>query len=175
MARFNPIDTGLVITALLVALGLTASQSGWHKTSGQVVKGETDIQYRVIIRNLKTLRPDMIQAGKTLSITIRNQPRGDVHILDVKQTPKRTLLPTPGSGQGYKVIEDPVDAYGHDYLLTLTDHALVTEDGYVTEGIKVKIGLPIEVEGFDYRVNGSIVDVKATSATPADNPAKAAH
>jgi Domain of unknown function (DUF4330) len=165
MARWNPIDTGVMTTALLVALGITASQMGWHKTSGQVIKGETDIQYQIVVRNLKTLRPSIIQPGKTLSITIRNQPRGDVPIVEVKHTAKRALLPTPGKGPGYTIIEDPVDSYGHDFLITLKDHAQITEDGYVTEGIKVKIGLPIEIEGFDYRVNGSIVDVQAVGQT----------
>jgi hypothetical protein len=167
MARWNPIDAGVVLTALCVALGITASQLGWHKTSGQVIKGETDIQYHIVVRNLKTLRPDILQPGKTLSITIRNQPRGDVRIVAVKHNVKRTLLPTPGQAKGFTVIDDPVDNYGHDFLVTLRDHALVTEDGYVTEGIKVKIGLPIEIEGFDYRVNGSIVDVQAVPETAA--------
>jgi Domain of unknown function (DUF4330) len=171
MARWNPIDTGVTVTALCVALGITASQLGWHKTSGQVIKGETDIHYQIVIRNLKTLRPDILQAGKTLSITIRNQPRGDVKIVDVKHNVKRTLLQTPGKGAGFSVIDDPVDNYGHDFLVTLRDHAQITEDGYVTEGIKVKIGLPIEIEGFDYRVNGSIVNVEAATQSAPAKPA----
>jgi hypothetical protein len=168
LPRFNPIDMGVLLTGLCVALGITASQLGWHKTSGQMITGETDIRYQIVVRNLKTLRPSILQAGKTLSITIRNQPRGDVRITEVKHMVKRTLLQTPGHGPGYQVIDDPVDLYGHDYLVTVQDHALVTKDGFVTEGIKVKIGLPIEIEGFDYRVNGSIVDVNVVEG--ADTP-----
>lgn len=170
--KINVIDFGGLALALLVALGIIAVQSGMYRTSGQMIKGEGDIHYTIYIRNLKTLKPDLFVPGKKLSITIRNQPRGEVSIVDVKQTPKRTSFMLPDGA--LKAVEDPADPYGYDYLITLKDHALFSQDGYVTEGIKVKVGLGIEVEGHDYRVPGAIVDVKevadakpaATSASP---------
>ncbi|HEY9746802.1 MAG TPA: DUF4330 domain-containing protein [Oculatellaceae cyanobacterium] len=159
--KINVIDFLSLALILLAALGMIAVQSGWHKTSGQVIRGEGDIQYTILIRNLKTLQPDLFQPGKKLSITIRNQPRGEVPILDVKRNPRRTSFMGP-NGQ-LQTIEDPADPYGYDYLITLRDHALFTQDGYVAEGIKVKIGLSIEVEGKNYRVPGVIVDVREAS------------
>ncbi len=73
-----------------------------------------------------------------------------------------------------QTVTDPADPYGYDYLVTLKDHALFTEDGFVTEGIKVKIGLNIEVEGKDYRVPGMIIAVNDTdSAKPLPKAANA--
>ena len=161
--KINVIDFSGLALALLITLGIMAVQSGMYKTSGQVIKGEGDIRYTIYIRNLKTQQPDIFVPGHKLSITIRNQPRGEVQIVQVKQTPKRTsfMLPT-GT---LKTMEDPADPLGNDYMVTLRDHALFTNDGYVTEGIKVKIGLNIEVEGKNYRVPGMIIGVEEAAST----------
>ncbi|WP_373532699.1 DUF4330 domain-containing protein [Vampirovibrio sp.] len=163
--KINIVDFGGLALGLLVVVGVLVTQSGLYRTSGQVIKGEGDIHYTVYIRNLKTLQPQLFQPGKKLSITIRNQPRGQVEIVDVKQTPKRSTYMLP-SGV-LKTLADPADPYGYDYLITLKDHALFSEDGFVTTGIKVKVGLGIEVEGHDYRVSGAIVDVREASDKPA--------
>lgn len=160
--KINIIDFGGIALALMATLGIMAVQSGMYQTSGQVIKGEGDIHYTIYIRNLKTLQPALFVPGKKLSITIRNQPRGEVLIESVKQTPRRTSYMLPNGT--LKTMEDPADPFGNDYLVTLKDHALFTNDGYVTEGIKVKIGLNIEVEGKNYRVPGMIIDVAEAQA-----------
>jgi hypothetical protein len=170
LGKWSLIDIGTLGVLFMVAVGIIGVQSGWVKTSSQVVKGETDIEYTILIRNLKTLQPNLFQVGKTLSITIRNQPRGQVTIVAVSASPKKIILPNAQDGT-YHIIEDPIDRFGYDYVIRLKDHAVVTPDGYVTEGIKVKIGLPIEIEGYHYRVGGIIAEVKeaapvATAGTP---------
>ena len=164
LGRWNLIDASTLGLLFLVALGIVGVQSGWLKTSSQVVQGETDIEYTILIRNLKTLQPNLFQPGKTLSITIRNQPRGQVKIVAAAVSPKKIIIPNTQEGT-YDVIEDPIDRFGYDYTVRLRDHAIITPDGYVTEGIKVKIGLPIEVEGYHYRVGGVIAEVREASKT----------
>jgi len=44
--------------------------------------------------------------------------------------------------------------------VTLRDHATITKEGYVAEGVKVKVGVPVDLEGFKYFVHGGIVDVR---------------
>lgn len=156
--KINIIDFSGIVLALMVALGFVAAQSGIYQTSGQMIQGEGTINYTIYIRNLKTLQPDLFVKGKKLSITIRNQPRGEVTIVDVKRNPKHASYMLP-NGE-LKTTIDPADPYGYDYLITLKDHALFSKEGYVTEGIKVKIGLGIEVEGHDYRIPGAIIDVQ---------------
>jgi hypothetical protein len=160
--KINLIDFSALLVLLLAAVGVIAVQSGWHQTSGQVVKGETDIEYTVMLYNLRTLQPDLFKPGKTLSITIRNQPRGEVKIVNASYERKKSAVPL-SSGQ-VNVIDDPTQPNAYDYRITLRDHALISHEGYVTEGIKVKIGLPIEVEGFNYRVNGIISDVREVAS-----------
>jgi hypothetical protein len=165
LKKFSLIDVSLVLLFLLVVGGLLAVKTGVHKTSGETIKSEATIDYTILLRNLKTLQPDLFKKGEKLSITIRNQPRGEVLIVDSEVSPKK--LAVPKADGTVQVINDPADQYGYDYLVKLRDHALVTDTGYVTEGIKVKIGLPIEVEGINYRVTGIIADIqKAPLNTP---------
>ncbi|MNT41893.1 hypothetical protein D3C72_1782770 [compost metagenome] len=35
-----------------------------------------------------------------------------------------------------------------------------TEDGIIWGGQKLKVGVPIDVEGFKYRLRGSVLDVR---------------
>jgi hypothetical protein len=170
--KINIIDFIFLLLIGLGVLGVLAVQSGMYQTSGQMIKDKGDILYTIYVRNLKTLQPDLFLPGQKISITIRNQPRGEVPIVDVKRTPRRSSWMTTSGA--LKTMEDPADPYGYDYLVTLRDHALYTNEGYVTEGIKVKIGLNIEVEGKTFRIPGMIVAVKedkekaASSATKPD-------
>jgi hypothetical protein len=45
-------------------------------------------------------------------------------------------------------------------ILTLRDEGMETEDGIVWGGQKLKLGIPIDVEGFKYRLRGSVIDVR---------------
>ena len=48
----------------------------------------------------------------------------------------------------------------YDVIVTLVDTAKITKDGAVVGGNKIKIGLPITLEGKDYRFNGTVSDLK---------------
>ncbi len=156
--RVNVVDFVIGIIIVLMVAGVFLVQSGTHITSGQVVEGETDIVTTILIPNLKSMDSELFQAGKMTAITIRNQPRGEVLIQDVKKEPVRMTMMTP-NGQP-QVIQDIAQQNALDYTLQLKDHAKITKDGYVAGGVKVKVGLPIELEGFKYRVYGKIVDVQ---------------
>jgi len=164
-SKINWLDAATVGLIALASLGIIAVQAGWHQTSGKMITGQGDVEYTILIRNLKTLQPKLFTPGEKLSITIRNQPRGEVAITQVKDTARKASFMSPGGS--LKTMEDPADPYGHDYLVTLRDHALFSPEGYVVEGIKVKIGLAIEVEGFNYRVPGVIVDVHEANTSKA--------
>lgn len=158
--KLNVIDFTMLFFLFLVAAGILLVQSGFYKTSGQQVKGESDILYTISLHGIKTMRPDLFKKGNALSITIRNQPRGNVLIVDSQMTPKRIIIPMASGSPGYQVIADPIEPNSYDYTVHLRDHALITGDGYVTNGIKVKIGLPIDVEGFNYRLPAVISDIQ---------------
>ncbi|MFM7468774.1 MAG: DUF4330 domain-containing protein [Vampirovibrionales bacterium] len=153
----------LILAIIVIGLvGFLAVKVGLHRTAKQVVKGETDVQMTVFIMNLRTLQPDLFKAGEETALTVRNVPRGALPITHVKVEPKLTLV-SDAYGKPHWA-PDATDPLARSYTLTLKDHAAITEDGYVSEGIKLKKGLPVELEGFSYRVNGVIVDIQATQA-----------
>lgn len=165
--RINVFDAATLLMLFLVALGILLVQSGAHVTSGQVVEGKTDIDVTLFLRNVKTLEPQLFKAGESLHITVRNQPRGNVEILNSTVTPKQALVGLPNGKAA--LVNDAADPYGYDYLVTIRDHAVVTQDGYVTNGIKVKVGMPIEVEGFSYRLPALVASIQpvADASAPA--------
>jgi hypothetical protein len=81
------------------------------------------------------------------------------------------MVVTNASGQT-RLIPDPTLAYSVDYELQLRDHALITSDGYVANGVKLKVGLPIELEGPTYRIPAAIVAVDPASTPLAPHPAQ---
>ena len=46
------------------------------------------------------------------------------------------------------------------FVVSLIDEAKITKDGPVVGGNKIKIGLPIVLEGFNYRIGGTISNVQ---------------
>jgi len=158
LKRFNAVDIALMSVLVLVAVGIIVVQSGLHQTSSQVVDGEADIEYTVMLRNIKTLNPNgLFKMGQELALTIRNQPRGKVEVVALRQKPKQIVVTKPDGN--LLVIPDPDDWLGFDYLVKFRDHAKLTDDGYVANGIKIKTGMKITVEGFDFQLPGVIVDV----------------
>ena len=83
-------------------------------------------------------------------------------ILEVNFQPKKIAIPTTKNKKGYKIITDPALPWQFDFVVTLEDTVKVTHDGeYVVGGNKLKVGLPIILEGTDYRFGGVITSIKS--------------
>jgi hypothetical protein len=173
LTRWTTLDWVLVAIGLVAVVGMLAVQSGVHQTSGRVVQGESDIHFTVLTRNTRTMQPDMLKAGEMTHLTIRNHPRGEVPILKAEVNPTRTLMPKVGGGT--EIVVDPTVPHAYDYRLVLKDHAQVTTEGYVSNGIKIKIGLPIELEGKHYRIPGVIVNVTEAPESAATDASTSAN
>lgn len=161
--RFNILDAGVAVLVGLVSLGFLMVQSNLHATSSAMVKGETDIDIRVMFR-LRSEDEALIKVGDVTNITVRNQPRGSVQVVAIEKVPVKDFIVINNTAA---LITPNNEQYVSDYWVTLRDHATITEDGYVAEGVKVKIGLPINLEGFKYSAHGGIVDVLPVEAEPA--------
>jgi len=89
------------------------------------------------------------------NIIIRNQPHGQIGIKSVKQLPKTVLVPQPDGS--LKELPDPrANQFSTDMLLTLNGKAQITNNGPVIGNSKLKIGTPVELEGFNYNFNATI-------------------
>ena len=154
--KFNVLDAGLVLLLALGGLGIFLVQSNLHATSKAMVQGETDIDVRIMF-TLRSEDAQLLKAGEVTNITIRNQPRGEVKILDVQKAPVQVMLNVNGKPTA---VTDTTEKIVMSYWVTLRDHATITKEGYVAEGVKVKVGVPVDLEGFKYFVHGGIVDVR---------------
>jgi hypothetical protein len=171
--RLNIVDAGLLVLGLLVLLGVGMVQSGFHATSSAMIQGEKPVLMTVFVRT-RALNPRLFQAGEVTNITVRNQPRGEVSIVKVERQQVQTVVP---QGSGVKMVADPTQPDVFDYHLTLKDTAIQTPEGFVANGVKIKVGLPVELEGFEYRLTGGIIKVEAAletlaTTTPTPTPAK---
>ena len=72
------------------------------------------------------------------------------------------------SNKKFLIVEDVSQANMYDITVTLTDTAKITKDGAVVGGNKIKMGLPITLEGKDYKFNGTVSDLKIMPETTDD-------
>ncbi|MEB3206966.1 MAG: DUF4330 domain-containing protein [Vampirovibrionales bacterium] len=157
--KFNIIDALTFGVLVMAAVGVLAVQSGWHQTASKQIEGQADVIYTVVLPALRIEKPEsVLKTGDTAHLSVRNQPRGDIHIKAVSFKPRQFVLPK-GNG-GYTLIEDPNLANAVDVTLTLQDHAQTTPDGVVANGVKIKIGMPIDVETPLLRAAGVITSVE---------------
>ncbi len=98
------------------------------------------------------------KGGKT-NVIIRNQPHGQIAIKSIQQLPRTLTIPQPDGS--VKELPDPrANNFSTDMLLTLEGKAQITETGPVIGNSKVKIGMPFELEGFNYNFNATVIDLR---------------
>lgn len=153
--RVNVLDLLLLVVVFLSALGVVLARTG-NAGVNQVLKGEGMAEVDLFFRG-SIADPTMFKVGEKTFLTIRNQPHASLKIVGVKVTPRLVTVP---AGDGVKAFPDPSEPFGKDVVLTVREKAQFTDDGVIMGGQKIKVGVPIEVEGFKYRLRGSIVDVR---------------
>lgn len=161
--KINLLDLGaaLVILLVIVSIFIFPGTSG---SVAQVGAKTVPIEVDLLVRGLNIRNPQQLikegftKGGKT-NVIIRNQPYGQIGIKSVEQL-ERTL--TIGQPDGsVKELPDPRKInFSTDFLLTLEGKATVTKDGPVLGNSKVKIGMPFELEGFNYNFNASVIDIR---------------
>jgi len=159
--KFNIIDTLVVLFVILGALGLFLVKTGKHLTSSQVNQGTKQVQFDVAMRGQKlSTNEALFKAGDQSFITIRNVPYTELTIVKASRTPWQTAIPDPKNPSKAIAVDDPSSPYTYNFLITLKDNAIITPNGPVIGGNKIKIGLPIELEGYNYKLMGIVSDVR---------------
>ena len=155
--KLNLLDLIIVLTILFSITGYLFAKA--QKTGlDKVIEGKENIAIEVLIPDVFSEKTDLFTTNDKSAITIRNRPYTKLKILSASSGPKQIVIPVL-SGSSFKVIPDPTRTNVKDYTVTLTDEALKTQDGYVIGGNKIKIGNQIELEGFDYRLSGKIINL----------------
>jgi hypothetical protein len=168
--KLSILDLGAAGVILLVIIGIFFFP-GTPLTQKIVAQTRLQpIEVEVLVRGLSVgdfqgLLNEFKEETKT-SIVIRNQPAGSIDIIDAKPLPRTTPVPQPDGT--VKALPDPRPEINmiQDLIIVLAGKADITDDGVVLEGSKkVKIGIPIQLQGKLYDFNGTVISVKTPPAS----------
>jgi hypothetical protein len=156
MKRINLFDLFVVLVIFLAILGFFLVKEG--KTPLAKVKGEEkNIEIDMIVRNLPLNDHSAIKPGEKAFIRIKNQPFAWVTVKDVKIYEKKMLV--PNFNGTYTFIDDVNNPFNVDMLITFTTKGYVTEDSVIL-GVKVKVGMNINVESFKADISGVVSAIR---------------
>lgn len=157
----NLLDALIVSGVMVGVIGVVAVKGGYSSINKIVEKqgpAEIDLMIKANIEDLS-----MFKVGDKSFVTIRNQPYDKVDITAVKAKRSEIAVPTK-DGTAFRITNDPTAPYSSEVILTLRSDGMQTEDGIIWGGQKLKVGVPIDVEGFKYRLRGSVLDVRMVDA-----------
>ncbi len=159
--KLKPFDYLIVGIILVIALIGFLTFSGKRTTSSNQIEATTNIELEVYLRGVNvTSKEPLFKKDDETFITIRNVPYTKLKIKEVKFDKRKIMIPTINSKKPYITVNDDTTPYQYDYLVKVTDNAKITKDGdAVVGGNKVKIGLPITLEGSKYKLNGVISNI----------------
>jgi hypothetical protein len=164
--RFSLVDAGAAVAVVLAAAGVIWSP----KLSGAVARatgGLVPVTVMVDVRGVPVADPASVisaarEAGK-VAIVIRNQPHGSVPVEQVIPLQRRLVAVLPDG----KVVSAPDPNQNQfpslDARFVLRGEGRKGADGVVFGNQNLKIGAPIELEGSDFRINGSVTGLKVGS------------
>ncbi len=166
--KFKPVDL-IIIAGVIIALCVGFfTYKNFRQTAAKQIEATSKISFQVFIRGVTLTGNEIpLRADDTTFISIRNVPYTDLQILDVKADRKKVVLPILNSKK-VMIVEDVSQANMYDITVTLTDIAKITKDGAVVGGNKIKMGLPITLEGKDYKFTGTVSDLKVMPVTDDD-------
>lgn len=172
MKNFLNIFKNLKIVDYIIIVGIVIAgfvgfltYKGIHKTASNAIDAVSEISFDVYIRGITYTGNNLpLKADEKTFISIRNVPYSDLMITNVKAEKRKIVLPVLNTKNTKTVIvvEDVSQPNVYDAIVTLKDTAKITKDGAVVGGNKIKIGLPITLEGADYRLNGTVSNIQLT-------------
>ena len=162
--KFKIVDI-IIILFVIIALGVGYyTYKGYRQTADKQIEATSKVLFKVYMRGV-TFSGDKlpISKGDKTFISIRNVPYSNLDVVDVNADRRKIVIPTP-TGQKVLTVTDVAQPDLYDVVVTLTDTAKITKDGAVVGGNKIKMGLPITLEGADYKFTGSVSDLKVIDA-----------
>ena len=148
----------------VVALAALAGVIWSPKLSNAVAKATgavKPVQVSVDVHRLYSADPEQLlnsareEAG--LNIVIRNQPAGRVTLVSVDDlTNPLTAVQADGS---VVIADSPSTAMPRHARFVMEAQAEIKPSGVVIGGTKLKVGVPVELEGRLYRLNGVVSGV----------------
>ncbi|MFA6989254.1 MAG: DUF4330 domain-containing protein [Candidatus Gastranaerophilaceae bacterium] len=159
--KINLIDIVIILAVLLFLTGIILVKSGKFITSSNKIKEIKPIEFDVATRFYDiTTNRELFKTGEKSFLTIRNVPYTALEIVKAQKVSPKILLANSQNPQKPVIVYDTSFPESFCYVVTLKDTAIITPDGPIVGGNKIKIGLPIDIEGYDYRMTGMVSDVR---------------
>ena len=165
--KIKPFDLILIVGIAIALLVGYITFKHFRQTAGKQIETTAPIVFDVYLRGITlTGGQNPIHSGEKTFNIIRNVPYSDLDNLNVNTERRKMVLPminnVKSASKNVLVVDDVSQSNVYDIVVTLTDRAKITKDGAVVGGNKVKMGLPITLEGSDYKFNGTVADIKVT-------------
>lgn len=168
----------IIIVAVILALGVGfLTYKHFRQTADKQIEATSKIAFQVYLRGVTiTSGISPIKPGEESFISIRNVPYTNLKVVDVKTDTKKVVVSNPKGPKPFVLVDDYSQMFMYDIIVTVVDTAKLTKDGAVVGGNKIKIGLPITLEGQAYKFNGTVSNVQPITDIQAkqleDNAAK---
>ena len=168
--KFNIVDI-IIVAGVIIALvvGLLTMKN-FRQTADKQIEATSEISFQVFLRGVTVTGEDFpVKAGEKTFITIRNVPYTELEVNGVAYSPRQTAVSSAKTEKQYVLVNDPSQPDVYDAVISIKDVAKITKDGAVVGGNKIKMGLPVTLEGKDYKFNGTISDVRVTYDTKVED------
>lgn len=163
MKKLSFVDIVIILGVIIALFVAICTAKHFRQTADKQIEATSPITFQVFLRGVTITGPDFpIKAKEKTFITIRNVPYTELAVVDVKYQPRRTFAPNSKT-KDIILVADPAQPAIFDAVITIKDTAKITKDGAVVGGNKIKMGLPVTLEGQKYKFNGTISDVRVTN------------
>ena len=164
MKNFHLVDILIVLGVIIALIVGVMTTKHFRQTADKQIEATSPITFQVFLRGVTVTGEDFpIKANDKTFITIRNVPYTELNVLDVSSEARKTAIASSKAVNQYILVKDPTQPAIYDAVVTITDTAKITKDGAVVGGNKIKMGLPVTLEGGSYKFNGTISDVRVTT------------
>ena len=164
MKNFNIVDIIIVLGVIAVLIVGVVTMKHFRQTADKQIEATSAITFQVFLRGVTVTGEEFpIKAEDKTFIIIRNVPYTELNVVKVTSQARQTAIPSQRVKEQYVLINDPAQPAIYDAVVTITDTAKITKDGAVVGGNKIKMGLPVTLEGENYKFNGTISDVRVSS------------
>ena len=164
MKNFHLVDILIVLGVIIALIVGIATTKHFRQTADKQIEATSPITFQVFLRGVTVTGEEFpIKEKDKTFITIRNVPYTELNVLNVTSEARKTAVASSKAVDQYILIKDPAQPAIYDAVVTITDTAKITKDGAVVGGNKIKMGLPVTLEGVSYKFNGTISDVRVTN------------
>ena len=172
MKKLNLVDFIILAGVVIAMLVGVCTAKHFRQTADKQIEATAPITFQVFLRGVTITGESFpIKVDDKTFISIRNVPYTELSVVDVKAEARKTFSPATKN----LLVPDPAQPSVYDAIITIVDTAKITKDGAVVGGNKIKMGLPVTLEGMRYKFNGTISDIRVTNSIKIENSDENSH